>query len=80
MSDTDNITTSGENRDPGQMPETLTPEDDTAFLIVQTVKLDSSGTKITSAELVDQTASSMQTFCAAPNGICRPQTTQINWP
>ena len=69
---------SREEYEPGKLPESITPNGDTAFFIVETVKLDETGKEIITAELVDQADASFSTFYA-DGSICLAQTTSVEW-
>jgi len=62
---------------PGVMPETLAPEGDMAYLIVETQKRDETGDLKISREIYDRGAESIETFYARADGICVKQWTKI---
>lgn len=69
---------SREEYEPGALPDSIIPEKETAFFIVETVKRDPNGAEVITAELVDQGDASFSTFYAE-GSICIPQTTSLLW-
>lgn len=69
---------SREEYEAGKVPESITPAEDTAFIIVETMKRGPDGEETITAELVDQSDTSFSTFYAA-GSICIAQTTSLEW-
>ena len=69
---------SREEYEAGKVPESITPAEDTAFIIVETMKRGPDGGETITAELVDQSDTSFSTFYAA-GSICIAQTTSLEW-
>jgi hypothetical protein len=65
---------------PDAMPETLTPESDTGYLIVETHKKDAAGKSRVSREIYGADAEELTSFYAREDGICVKQGTHIAWP
>lgn len=69
---------SREEYEAGKVPESITPAENTAFIIVETMKRGPDGGETITAELVDQSDTSFSTFYAA-GSICIAQTTSLEW-
>ena len=65
--------------EPGEMPESLTPEKTTDYIIVETHKTDSAGEKIVTRELVNREDGEIHTNYALGDGICVNQCTLVEW-
>ena len=64
---------------PGKVPETLSPEPATEYLIVETYKTDENGANVVSRELVSRDVDWFFTFYAREDGICVKQHTTVAW-
>jgi hypothetical protein len=65
---------------PGNLPETLTPPEETAFLVVETHKAGPSGKAAVSRELYERDAQTLSAFYARPDGVCCADWTALDWP
>jgi len=77
--DEDSNILSREAYTPGQMPGTLTPESNAAYLIVETHKQDQDGNRVVSRALYDESHKHLETLYCKPDGICVKQFTELNW-
>lgn len=64
---------------PDMMPEDVMPEADTAYLIVETIKRDDTGSLKSSCEIYDRDAESFATFSVRADGVCIKHWTQLKW-
>lgn len=64
---------------PGSVPESLVPEADTAYLIVETHKRDDTNSLKIAREVYGRDAESFETFSVREDGICVKRWTQIEW-
>lgn len=64
---------------PGKLPDTLTPEADTEYIIVESLKRDSESNWITSRSIYDRKNQSLETFYGRDDGICVKQWTNLDW-
>lgn len=62
-----------------EIPETLTMEMDTAYLIVETYKYDFEGNLVVTRSLYDRDKATIDTFYCRDDGICIKKWVQINW-
>ena len=65
--------------DPGQAPERLTPEGDTAYFIVESWGTKASGETSTIREIVDRDEESLITWYLLDNGFFNNQVTYLDW-
>jgi hypothetical protein len=65
---------------PDDMPDSLTPEPGTAFLIAETRKRGAEGSETVAREIYDDDAEGIETFYARGDGVCVKHHTQINRP
>ncbi len=75
----DNQSLAIHNYAPDSVPETITPQTDTAYLIVKSMRTDSTGNTITSHEIYDSKDHCLETFSSRPDGICIKSSTEILW-
>lgn len=64
---------------PGQLPNSLVPEADTEYIIVETIKKDDQGRQKTTRTLVDKNNNNFETFFLRDDGYCVKQWTQLEW-
>lgn len=64
---------------PGSLPETLPAQKDTAYIIVETEKIDNLGSPVIERKLYGADDENIETFFARDDGICVKQWTQIDW-
>lgn len=64
---------------PGELPDTLIPEENTEFIIVETHKRNPEGDSIISRSLYDKSSENIETFYCRDDGICVKQWTQVDW-
>jgi hypothetical protein len=65
---------------PGETPKTLTPETDTAYIIVETYKTDAEGNEKISRELYQRSDGTLETFVCRDDGVCVKRWTELKWP
>lgn len=70
---------SGEEYMPGKMPETISPELETAYLIVETFQKAADGTTQIERELYGKEEETVTTRNCLENGICEEVYTQLVW-
>lgn len=63
----------------GEMPNTVIPLEDTAYLILETIHTDSNGNPVSSYEIYDKNDNILTTFLYKENGICVNVPTSIWW-
>lgn len=63
----------------GEMPDTVIPLKDTAYLILETIYTDSDGNPVSSYEIYDKNDKILTTFLYKENGICVNVPTSIWW-
>lgn len=63
-----------EEYDPGQLPERLTPQQETAYIIVESISADQP-----SRSIYDAGSEGMETFYGREDGICHKQWTELVW-
>lgn len=70
-----------ENREysPGEVPDKLTPKEETAYIIVETYKRESTGTVVVTRELFSREDETLFTFFCRKDGICIKERTQLGW-
>jgi hypothetical protein len=61
------------------MPDSLTPEAGTAFLIAETRKRGAEGSETVAREIYDDDAEGIETFYARDDGVCVKHWTTINF-
>jgi hypothetical protein len=64
---------------PGATPESLTPEDETAYIIAETHKKGDKGSPLVSREIFGRDSENIETFAAGEDGICVKHLTEIIW-
>ena len=64
---------------PGKLPDTLTPEKDTEYIMVESLKRDPENNWITSRSIYDRKDQSLETFYCRDDGICVKQWTNLDW-
>lgn len=64
---------------PGELPDAITPEPDTAYIITETYKRDGTGNITSAREICGRSDENIETFYARPDGICVKGWTQIKW-
>ncbi len=77
--DTDNKVASCSEYAPDALPKSITPEQRTAYIIVETHKKNAEGTTIVSRNIYGHDMKSIETFSARSDGICVKQWVQIQW-
>ena len=65
--------------EPGKMPETLTPEATTEYIVVETHKKDSTGAQVITRDLCSRDDGVVFSFYAREDGICVNQSTSLEW-
>jgi len=75
----DNLVISQTETNPGEVGETLSPEKDTAFIIVETHSRDIDGELIIIRELHNKGDDHFETFSTRADGICIKHWTQLIW-
>ncbi|MDR0310365.1 MAG: hypothetical protein LBJ21_02145 [Acidobacteriota bacterium] len=65
--------------EPGTLPEELTPEEGTEYMIAEIQKHNVSGEDKTTLEVYGRGDEAIETFYARADGICVMQHTEINW-
>lgn len=65
---------------PGQLPESIAPTENAAYLIVETHKLSPDGETVIIREVYDSGKSIMHTAYAREDGVLVKQSTEIMWP
>ena len=64
---------------PGELPETLTPESTTNYIILETHKVDSDGSPVVTRDLYTREDYAVFSFYARSDGICLKQSTALDW-
>lgn len=64
---------------PGQAPETLTPAEETAYILVESCRTDSQGETVMDREIVSRGEESLYTYSLQPSGFFTKQATQVLW-
>lgn len=64
---------------PGQLPNTLVPETNTEYIIVESYKHDQEGKPVVERSLYDKSSNTIETFYCREDGICIKQHTQVDW-
>ncbi len=64
---------------PGKLPDTLTPEAGTDYIIVENYKYDLEGNWIASRSIYDRSNPNLETFHCRDDGICVKQWTNLDW-
>lgn len=64
---------------PGELPETLSPEPNAAYLVVETHKRDAAGGVAVARDIYGTDIESVETFFVRADGICIKHCTQIKW-
>lgn len=64
---------------PGQAPETLTPAEETSYILVENCRTDSQGETVIDREIVPRGEESLYTYSLQPNGFFTKQATQVLW-
>lgn len=64
---------------PGNMPEEITPDKNTEYIIVETHKSGGQDANTTSRKLYGKDAESLEAFFCREDGICVKQWVQVNW-
>lgn len=64
---------------PGQAPETLTPAEETAYILVESCRTDSQGETVIDREIVSRGEDSLYTYSLQPSGFFTKQATQVLW-
>lgn len=77
--DEEGVLISREEYGPGGLPDTIKPEEDTDYLIVETHKISTVGDPVVTRELYDRTCESFESFYARGDGICLQQWTMLQW-
>lgn len=79
MDEAHSIITGGEFA-PGDMPESFTPENNTAYIVMESYGMDKDGNLLVTRELYGKDAEYFRTFHEREDGICAGKDTQLNWP
>lgn len=77
--DEDNVMVSREVYDPGAAPEAITPEESTAYIVMETHKRDAGGKEIVVRGLYGKKAGTLEMFALREDGVCVKQWAQILW-
>ena len=77
--DSDNKVVKRTEYEPGEMPESLVPEEKTEYIIAETHKKDNNGVKIVTRELYTRKNSVVFAYYARTDGICINQSTSLDW-
>lgn len=64
---------------PGQIPETLTPEQNTSYILVETHKKDETGTPFISREMFQPGDDYLYSFFCREDAVCEKKYTQLLW-
>ncbi len=64
---------------PGELPDTLTPDKGTEYILVETYKHDREGNQVVSRSIYDTSNETMEAFYRSDNDICVKQSTQLDW-
>lgn len=64
---------------PGELPETLTPEPSTEYVVVETYKTDSEGSSVVARDLFSRDDETFFSFYVRTDGICVKQWTTLEW-
>ncbi|MGI6084805.1 MAG: hypothetical protein ACOYIF_05105 [Acetivibrionales bacterium] len=64
---------------PGKVPDSLTPEPDAEYIIVESFKRDLDDNRVTSRSLYDKSNKTLETFYVRGNGICVKKGTTLEW-
>lgn len=64
---------------PGELPETLNPESETAYILVETYKHNASGAEAVTRKLFTPQDDVLSCFYARADGICVKQWTTLEW-
>ena len=78
--DADSTVVSGTEYIPGEMPESITPEENAEYIVVETHKTDRSGNTFTARKLYGRDAESLETFHSREDGVCIKKWVQVKWP
>lgn len=77
--DEDNVMVTREVYAPGAAPEAITPEESTAYIVMETHKRDAGGKEIVVRGLYDKKAGTLEMFALREDGVCVKQWAQILW-
>lgn len=65
--------------EPGTLPQNLVPEKDTAYIVVETHKRDTTDSLVVSREVYDPNDTAIETFYCREDGISVKQVTNLTW-
>jgi hypothetical protein len=65
---------------PDAMPDSLTPEPGTAFLIAETRKRGAEGSETVTRDIYGDDVENLETYYARDDSVCVKHATQFNWP
>ncbi len=77
--DADNSVTESADYAPGETPETLTPNTNTAYIVVETYKTDLDGNEKITRELYGRDDEMLETFVCRDDGVCIKHATRLEW-
>jgi hypothetical protein len=64
---------------PGELPDKLTPETETEYIIAESYKHDHEGNPVIIRSLFDKSSENIETFHCREDGICIKQQTHVDW-
>jgi hypothetical protein len=64
---------------PGEVPQTITPQKNTEYFVVETHKIDGEGKALTSRKLYGKDTEALETFLCREDGICVRRFTVLEW-
>lgn len=64
---------------PDQVPNSLTPLSETAYIVIVTDRTDEEGNTLEARTLVSRGDETLQTFFSRDDGVCVKRDTQLNW-
>lgn len=65
--------------EPGKLPDSLTPEPDVEYIIVESLKRGPEDNLVISRSLFDKSNETLETFYARDDGICIKKQTNLDW-
>lgn len=78
MDDENNIISKAEYQ-PGKLPDTIKPDRNTAYIMVENHKQDREGNLVVSRSLYDESKETLDTYYSKADGILVKQWTALNW-
>lgn len=77
--DGDSVVVDSEEYEPGKVPESLTPEQETDYIVAETYKTDTDGNETITRELYGRNDQFLYTFVCRDDGVCIKRMTELKW-